>query len=491
MRRAGRVILPLISALSLAGCTVGPDYARPGTVVDGAETFVHGQQASHEGHSMSRWWESLADPATSELVERALAANTDLQAAAARVLEAMAVYEAVGGLRQPAVGASLSASREVTVLDPGGRNVRTYHTALQPAINVSWRADLFGQLRRSSRAAWAEALAAEASREAITHAIIAEVVRTRVNIATLQRRLALAGANVESRRETLRAVDRRFDRGIASAVELRLARENLAAAQSIIPLLEEQLFVARHALDVLLNVRPATGAQLPQTLPPVPGLESAPLAVPAALLDRRPDLRASEFRAIAGTERIGVAVADLYPNLTLSAGIAARAGSPGDLFRPDLLLANIAGNLVQLIYDGGSRRAEVRAAEARVLASAADYAGRVLNAVREVENALSADRLIIQRIELLRQRVEESTAAERAARERYQRGVESLLSVLEAERRARLAEDELILAQEALWENRIDLHLALGGDWTAARTPPIELDFLDAPAGSAKDGIRQ
>jgi NodT family efflux transporter outer membrane factor (OMF) lipoprotein len=268
-------------------------------------------------------------------------------------------------------------------------------------------------------------------------------------------------------------VERRYSSGVVQALDLRLARENLASAESAEVAVEGALEQARLALDLLLGRRPGTGDELPPTLPLLPDLEPVPPGLPADLLDRRPDLLEAEMQLAAATSRVGIALADLYPSLTLTGSAGTRSDSLSDLASTDGLIYNAVASLLGPIFTGGQRRAQVEAARARVEQAAASYAEAVLVALREVEDALVANATARRQVELATRRVEEARAADRISRDRYQRGVQPMLAVLETERRLRAAEEALITAQSDLWLARVDLFLALGGDWGApADTPP-------------------
>jgi multidrug efflux system outer membrane protein len=190
--------------------------------------------------------------------------------------------------------------------------------------------------------------------------------------------------------------------------------------------------------------------------------------LPIALLDRRPDLIQAEMQLASATYGIGIALADLYPTVSLTASGGTVSDSVSDLLDTDSIVYNTVASLLGPIFTGGARRAEVAAARARAEAAAAAYSGAVLGALRDVEDALVADRANRDRLQSAYRRLDEAQAADRIARERYQRGVESFLTVLETERRLRTAEEAMITTKSDLWNTRIDLYLALGGDWSPA-----------------------
>jgi len=239
----GRAFL-VLALLGVSACTLGPDPERPVTAADEAESFVNAEASSPDIEaSGGAWWRRFGDETTSRLVEQALDNNTDLRVAAARVLEAGAaaarVLEAGAGLRQargaqwPQVGLGGSANRQKSsfVLPQVGR-VGIWSTTYSADLQVSYQVDLFGKLARLKEAAWADALAQEAGQDALRHTIIAEVVRARVLIATTERALDITRGIRSSWESTLGTVERRYRMGVTPALDLRLARENLASARA-------------------------------------------------------------------------------------------------------------------------------------------------------------------------------------------------------------------------------------------------------------------
>lgn len=451
-----------------AGCMFGPDYERPATPADTESPFF--DAGSHEQDpnalaGLDTWWERFADPVTSELVVEAIENNYDLKAAAARVLQAEAALSQSRGALWPDVSYSLNRSRNKSSFDFGTGRFSAFTTTYSQGISVTYVLDLWGKLRRAERASWADMLAAEASRKALTNSLIASVVSARTNVATLERRLAIAKANTQNRQLTLEIVERRYGEGLVGPVDVRLARENLAAAQAAEPVIERSLVLARHALDVLLGKRPGSSAALPDTLADLPELGPLPIGVPASLLDRRPDVAASEFALMAANERVGISIAQLFPDLTLTGNYGRSSSTWDDLWIDQTEVYSAILNVAQPIFSGGRLVAGVKSAKARYKELAASYAGTVLVALREVEDALASEKFLQTQLKYAQIQLSEAQAAENLAQQRYQRGVEGILTVLETQQRKRVAEEQVAILKGDIWTARVNLHLALGGNW--------------------------
>lgn len=460
--------------IGLQACAVGPDYERASSLSNllGLNDDKAGQAFQNETGSaatamasMSHWWERLGDPDLAPLVQEMLANNKDLAASAARVRQAEAQLEATGGTRLPNLSLSPSASRSFTNAPTGNR---VYTNSVSVAANLSWQTDLFGRLARAERADAANFEAANADWQGLIHSQIATLVRTRVALSTLENRLRATRNIAESRKATLAAVERRYRAGLetTNAVDLHSARENYTSALADIFALEDDFATTATALDLLLGRLPGSTNFGEGKLAHVPPPRDVPIGVPASLLDRRPDLRAAEFRLIAANENVGVAMADLYPNLTLTGSISSTASVASNLFSASTLAGSLAASIAQTVFDGGTKSATVRVREAATDERAAIYADTILTAIKEVEDALVTERKSGDRLAQLELTVDQVRKAEASARDRYSRGIGSYERLLETQRRLQSVEQTLLIEQQNKWNARINLLLALGGDWT-------------------------
>jgi len=459
----------------LGGCVVGPKYSRPQTEADTNDGYFHAGAQKEEVsdfNDLETWWERFGDPTTAVLVREMLENNYDLKAAAARVIQAQAALAEAHGGRLPDVSYDMGRSRSKMSFSFGsgmggfgGGRFSFLTETWQQNISVAYMFDLFGKLKHIERSAWAQVLAAEANEQALVNSMIATVIKARIDIATMQGRLAIARANTESRRSMLEVVEKRNSQGQVSPLDVRLARENLEAAKALEPSLEVLLATAHHSLDVLMSRRPGGSEHLPKTLSDLPRLEPVPVGVPAALLDRRPDVKAAEMNLRAANEQIGVSIAQLFPDLTLTAAYGGSADRYRDLWEQFSETYSAVFAVSGPIFKGGRLRAQINSAKARYAELAAVYGGIVLTAMREVEDALVMEKMQQQQLEHTELQLEQAKAAEDISKRRYEQGTEGILSVLEAEQRCRAAEEQLVILKGQIWTTRVNLHLALGGDW--------------------------
>jgi NodT family efflux transporter outer membrane factor (OMF) lipoprotein len=462
---------------------LGPDYARPQTPAFGSKEYYStpaGWTDPNNPEGIGQWWRNFGDSVTAELVETALQSNYDLKAAAARVEESEAMLGEIHGGRFPHVSYSMDRNRAKNAFFILGTPISSYTTVYSQGFSASYIVDFFGKLRRSEQAAYAELLAQRDLQQSLTHSIVAQVIRSRVQIATQQRLLKIARQNITNRRETLEIVKRRYNQGLVSPLDVHLAEENLAQVTAAQPQLKQALMQAQHSLDVLLGRIPGSSEGLADTLSELPQLEAVPLSAPAALLDRRPDIHAAEMQLAASTERVGVSIAAMFPDLTLSGRWGTTSNRFSGLGFTDAAVYSAIISAAAPIFQGGSLKAGVDAAKARTEQAAANYAKVILTAMREVEDALVAEQMLNERIEQLRLRFDSAQKAERLARTRYQQGLEKILIVIDTEQKTRIAENELALAVGSIYEARVNLYLALGGDWQTKKQEPSETVAQDS-----------
>lgn len=483
----------LLAAALLAGCTVGPDYERPDLEAPPPETWAATMDDALPAGTATgadwRWWEEFGDATLNALVDSALVRNHDLAGAVARVLEARAAVGGAEAERWPTIEIGGAAARNKSSEKQMSFGP-LYSNSFAATATMRYELDLWGRLSRAKEAAVADLLASEQNRRTVAQTLIADVVRTWLQIHELQLQVALTEGTIASFQSSLTTVQDRYRRGLVSALDLHLAGQNLSAARAQLPVFAEQLAAARRRLEILVGRYPAgtlvasdieaaggsAAVAMPDPLAPVPA------GLPSALLDRRPDLLAAEAQLAANTARIGQAKAALYPRIPLTAEGGTKSREFEDLFTSGSDTWSLLGSLVMPLINRGATKAQIEAAEARAAQASAAYQASVLRAFAEVENAL--DREVFQS----RQETDLTTSADQARRsvqlaeERYRRGLDSLLVTLESQRRLFNSESALLSTQRQRRTARVDLILALGGPWETA--PEVATD--DTRQGAAQ-----
>jgi multidrug efflux system outer membrane protein len=477
-------ILAFICA-PLAACAVGPNFKPPAPDAPAAwSSTTAGGQASQVVSAPAdpgAWWAGFNDVELSSLVARAKAANLDAREAVLRIAEARAQRDVTGAAGLPSLNAN--ASYQSTRLSestptgglfsqigkfPGlsGVSIPNPYDQYQLGFDASWEIDLFGRVRRSVEAADADTAASVEDSRAVQVSMLGDVGRAYVDLRGAQLKRQITQQNIATDQELLSLAGQRRTAGLASEVDVASAAAQALASQAQLPALDRQITSDINQLSKLLALPPgALRAELDnaQAIPPVPPV--VPVGLPADLARRRPDIREAEARLHGATARVGVAVADLYPRLTLSAQGGYQAERPAQLLDWASRFL-VAGPQLELpIFDAGRRRATVRLQNVREQEAAMDYRRTVLSALDDVDNALAAYAADQSRESLLEQTVKRNNDVLGLARQRYAAGVASYITVLDADRTVQQNQMLLADSQAAVSSDLVALYRALGGGW--------------------------
>jgi multidrug efflux system outer membrane protein len=469
-------LLALLLPLILAGCwAVGPDYYPPATppLNDGFHAADSGQTTTDD--PPERWWEGLHDAVLDQLIARALVGNLDLKLASANLLAARASRDIARAAQFPSLNASASyaRARESAATLVGNPNIAEPDVNLtELGFSLAWEADLFGRVRRAVEAGEADSGQSQALRRQIVILTIAEVASTYIDLRGTQSRLAVADNNTRNQQRTFQLTETLSDAGRGTDLDVARARAQLESTVATIPPLRGQLAADKHQLALLIGATPDALDALLDTPAPLPALpEFLPVGNPTTLLRRRPDIAAAE-RAVAGaTARVGVATADLYPNVSFTALPGLQALQPGDLGKKGAFAYSVGPSLSLPVFDL-SVYAQLRVARANEQAALASFQKSVLNALAETETALDLYAQEGARRQSLRVAAEASGRAAELANTRYLFGAENFLAVLDAEAKQLAAEDQLAQSEILCAQDLITIYRALGGGWSVVPSEP-------------------
>jgi NodT family efflux transporter outer membrane factor (OMF) lipoprotein len=459
----------LSAALLLAACQVGPDYQKP----EQALAPYHTEVAKTEtAPPLDRWWTGFHDPELAAIVDRALTQNLDLAASLARVQQARAVAQLTGSRLLPSGELQTSAAPFHQSLDSPLGTIAKHspgydrdQVLYDSGVGASWEIDLSGGLHRDVETADALAQAAEANHAGTRVSVAADAADAYLQIRGYQARLALAQAQITADNHLLDLVKLRQKRGVATDREVAQADALTAQARALIPPLRIGLEAQLNRLDVLLGVQPGTYAKELVAVTEIPDAPSVDPADPADLLRRRPDVIAAERRLAASNGRIGSALSDYYPKLSLSAllgfeSLSSQQLLTGAAFQPEAL-----AGLRWRLFDFGKVDAEVEQAKGANAEALANYRASVLRAAADVENALTA---LAQSEEQSRELSRETASLLRArdtAEEAYRGGAVSLIDVLDSDRQLLIAQDDLARVRADTARSAVSSYRALGGGW--------------------------
>jgi outer membrane protein, multidrug efflux system len=455
-------LLIILAVLLLTACTVGPDYVRP-PVVSPAAWTVSSETAA--GLADTAWWEGFDDPVLTELIKTALNKNLDLLAAAARVDEFLGRLQTTRAEFFPQIGASASASRQddtETGLQPGNGPYNYY----QGDLNASWEIDLWGRIRRANEAARAELVATEEGRRAVLLSLTANTASSYLLLRGLDRQLEIARKTEKAYADSLQLFRLRHEYGTVSQVEVSQVESQYELARQAVPKIEAAVARQENLLNVLLGRNPGPiprGRNIDALA--IPGI---PAGLPSALLERRPDIVQAEQLLIAANARIGVARALYFPRLSLTGAYGTASIHSDQLLEGPSQVWQIGGDVLAPVFTFGAIEGQVRASEALQRQALFSYRQAILNAFREVENALVDTTKGREQLASQTRRVMALSTYARLSREQYEGGTRSYLQVLDANRELFSGQLERVQTQTGTLISLVDVYRAMGGGWLDA-----------------------
>ncbi len=466
-------LLIALLALSLSGCVSLPTLRKTSpdlpAVWPPTSPLPLGEGAGVREQRLQAWWTQFNDPALTLLIDEALARNSDLLLAAARIEEARSTLGLREADRHPEAHIGGNAGR-TRATEKGSFPIPSpINNKFQVNLQAAYEVDLWGRYRQASAAARADLLASEYAREVVRAGLAGAVAQAYFQITTLDAALLLTRDTLNNRREAVDLYKLRFDAGIASELPLRQAEAELATVEAAQAELQRQLRQQETALALLLGRSPraltenplARGKPLRElTLPP-----TIPAGLPADLLARRPDIRQAEQRLVGAEARVLETRAAIYPSLSLTANLGSESKALSNLFSGPATLWGIGASLVQTVYNAGRTEAALKGEAARQEQALLAYEQALRVAFKEVLDALVANRQARESEAAESRRAEALSRAAELAGLRYQNGVSSYLEVLDAQRNLYQAEQNRIEARRVQLAATAGLFRALGGGW--------------------------
>lgn len=506
----------MLSFLAAGGCSLAPDPAAVGPVVDAPLQYAEAE--AQADYTPRAWWRSYEDPVLDRLVDSTLAANLDLAEAMGRVEESRALLGISTADLFPTITGTADAARQdnpvnagfgaiigailggaapgdtTEAADPppeGGAEEpdtpsRSVVESYEAGLGLSYEVDFWGRARDDRKAAGSELRASASDYQVVQIGVLSETITAYLDLRDVQNRLRITQEvlDVLTEREALSV--RRYDRGLITSFELYSVRQDRQAVQASIPQLRSQIGEARRRLALV------TGRHINQLEPLLPEQEGGqrpavlsdpvPPGIPADLLWQRPDVRASAARLEAARLRVGARRAELLPRVTLSGSLGLQSSTAGGLFDISQWFSNLAAGLTQPLFQGGRLRANLDAAEARYAQQLAVHGRTVLTAVGEVETALQRHREELARYRTLTDQVEQAQASVSLQTERYRSGVGAYADFLDAVRTLLGTETTLSGSARDVAVARLAIHRALGGSWA-----PLPGDSMGFPSLGTND----
>lgn len=477
---ASLMTLAAVAVLASGCASVQPEPAR--TPFQLPPEFIASSSTGYS--SVDGWWRTFGDAQLDAFVETALVKNPALAQALARSRMAEAQVRLSRGDQLPQIGLGVGASRQrQNMPDLTGQNAAVIGNNYDAGLDVSWELDLWGRLSALTASARADYLASTEQLRGVRQSVAAQAVQLYFDIVHAQAQVDLSRRTVAALDEMARQINNRVTVGIASPADGMLATANLESARAGLEQRLETLERSLRQLQVLMGDYPSGSVPTAMALPDVPPAPSA--GVPADLLARRPDVRAAELTLLSAGYQLGAAQRSFLPSLSLTGSAGYSASAFSELFNSANLAWSIAGRVLQPVFQGGRLVAQVDISEGLRDEALHAYAETALGALAEVESALAVDTLLTRREAALEASASSAEEAVTVSFNRYRQGIDPFLNVLESQQRALDGRSAQISARYARLENRIALHLALGGGFENT-LPPAESTPASSPSPTTR-----
>ena len=445
--------------LSLAACQSmrGPE---PVVNTDIPESFASYSNASGTSIAEQGYKDFFADPRLLQVIDMSLANNRDLRTAALNIQKAQQQYQISENNQLPTIGASGSAVRQVTPSRDPNNPYSTYQVGLGL---TAYELDFWGRVRSLKDAALDSYLATQSSRDATQISLISQITQTWLNYSYASAQLKLANQTLKAQQDSFNLNKKRFDVGIDSEIPLRQAQISVETARNDVANYKTQTAQAQNLLNLLV------GQTVPQNLLPqqqisqITKQSALSAGLPSDLLNNRPDIKAAEYQLSAAGANIGAAKAQLYPTISLTGSAGYASTDLSNLFKAGNAAWSIGPNISLPIFDWGTRKANIKISETDQKIALANYEKSVQSAFREVNDALATRANIGDRLTAQRRLVDATNTTYKLSNARFRAGIDSYLTVLDAQRSAYSAEQGLLLLQQANLNNQVELYKTLGG----------------------------
>ncbi len=497
--------ISLLATVALAGCAVGPNYRTPSVRVPGHYAALAGAPpspgASPEAASVNfaAWWQALGDPELDSLIARAVTGSPSVIGALDR-LQAARVYEAgLTGTVLPVAGASAAFGRGTGDDLTRGRGSEPLISAdnthgLTSVTTVGgfdavWEIDIFGKVRREIEQARYNTQAAADARNAVLVSVIADVAQSYVDLRELQMRASVLQSADAALRRGVYIVNQRYQRGITNELDVMLARRELATVDAQIPIVDAEISSGEYAIATLVGEFPedlVRELSAPRMVPSVP--TSISPGLPLDLLRRRPDVAEAEREVASANAGIGIATADLFPQLFATGAIGFQQGTL-DAATIGQHIWSAGPGVEWPLLDFGQLDAQVQIANFRTRAALEQYKATIEQAVRQVDSSVTRFQADQQSVASLGDALVASREAVRLATQRYNRGLTDYLNVVEAERAEYSIEEQYVATQASVDGQFIDVYRDLGGGWQGFQDVPSIRRPLPAVLAIFKDTL--
>ena len=459
MRRSILLSQLLLIALMI-GCTVGPNYTRPG--LDVPTSYIYQDQEAQSTANI-QWWKQFNDPVLDDLIAESLANNKNIMIAAANVEQAASVLKVTRSSLFPQFGYSGAGTKQRASESDGLRLPENPYTSYQTVASASWEIDLWGRIRRLSEASMANLLATEEARRGVILSLVSSVANTYIQLLGLDEQLSISKSSLTTYAKSVQLFEKQFKYGQVSQMNVEQARTQYETAATAIPQIEQQIIQTENALSILLGRYPghiSRGKAIDKILSP-----DIPSGIPSDILTNRPDIRQAEQNLIVANAQIGAAKALYFPTISLTGDFGYASADLSDLFKSPSRVWNYTGSITGPIFTAGAISGQVKQAEAARQAALYSYELSIQSAFSDVENALAARKKIDAQVKAQERLVRAGKEYARLAQIQYNGGYAPYATVLQAQQQLFPAELNYAQFRASLLASYVNIYKAMGGGW--------------------------
>lgn len=457
-----KIVFSFVLISFLTGCSsLGPDYKRPDFKIENLK-FKENFKTDVKNISYDRWWRVFNDNKLNSLVETVLINNLDIKTQNSSVDEILAYFKKSKSDQLPSFSSSFDFQQTRAA---NSYDIKTTTDSYTLAFPISYEIDIWGKIRRTKESAFADLMQAKHNRIAVIHSIIAQTVNLYLTIEHIERKIFIKKRKIDAYENSFKIIKRKFEKGLATILELNQTRSLVSKTKSELPQLIQDLEITQHKISLVSGKFPKRELERVHPEQYFKMLEPVPVGLPSDLLKRRPDILLAEQRLRSLNAKIGIAKANRFPSLTLTATFGYSSDSLGTLFDTVSSYSSFVSGLTAPIFNSGKLKALQKIAEEQYKKGIYSYYKSILTAFKEVDDTLVIREKQLLKRDLVLKYLKDAQLTQKIAEIRYEKGLVNYQTVLDAMHNTFVAEEILIAVDYTIYANRVNIHKSLGGGW--------------------------
>ncbi|MCP3925719.1 MAG: TolC family protein [Desulfobacterales bacterium] len=451
-----KIVLSILLSFLTSCYSVGPDYKKPELDLKNFK-FKESFNKDIKNISYDRWWRVFNDKKLNSLIETVLINNLDIKTQNSSINELLAYFKKSKSDFYPTAYNYFEFDKSTAY--------KTTSDSFKLTLPISYELDIWGKLRRTKESAFADLMQVKYNRKAVIHSTIAETVNLYLSLEYIERKIGIKKRNIEAYENSLLIIERKFEKGLSTILDLNQTKRLLSKTKSELPPLIQDLELTQHKISMISGKLPERSTHRLQPEDYFKLLEPVPVGLPSDLLKRRPDILSAEENLKSLNAKIGIAKANRFPSLTLTATYGYSSDSMSTLFDSVSSISSFVSGITTPIFNGGKLKSLQKIAEEQYKKGLYAYYKTILTAFKEVEDSLVTRENQLLKRKLVLKYLQDSELTQKIAEKRYEKGLVDYQTVLDTMQNTFIAEETLIAVDYAIYTNRVTLHKSIGGGW--------------------------